>query len=250
MDTRRSRTSSSPLYIAEGRKLKSFFIRYWLHPHIKAATVITESASFSVRNPIWGGFTKHWLLSIHKELILKLRSQLPCIHFFCISPIDKSHYLGLWPSAFYKGDNWDNSLLSSQNTYFFQIWELRRSSSYSASIQTYFPSESLFSVGLWRKSGKSILKGMQVLWYGAAKRETEGKIQWGIQFCLVRLWAAEQSLGRAGREETEPAMQDPKWSRPVTKSREVSISWKEEADSSTGPSSKGVVIKGLGLEDP
>lgn len=87
MDMRTSRTSFSPLYTAEGRKLKSFFMRYWLHPHIKAATVITESASISVRNPIWGGFREYWLLSIHKELILKPGSQLPWTHLICISHI-------------------------------------------------------------------------------------------------------------------------------------------------------------------
>ena len=70
-DMRTCRTSSPSLYTAQGRKLKFFFMRYWLHPHIKAATVITESASISVRKPVWGGFTEYWLLLIHKELILK-----------------------------------------------------------------------------------------------------------------------------------------------------------------------------------
>lgn len=92
MDVRTSYNSFSPLYTAEGRKLQSFFMRYWLHPHIKAVTVIRESASISVRNPVWGGFTEYQLLSIHKELTLKQGSQLPWIPFICLLHIKQSHF--------------------------------------------------------------------------------------------------------------------------------------------------------------
>lgn len=54
MDMRTLRTISLPLCTAEGRKLKSFFMRYRLHPHIKAATVITESASIFCKKPYLG----------------------------------------------------------------------------------------------------------------------------------------------------------------------------------------------------
>lgn len=49
MDMRTSSTSFLSLYTAEGRKLKSFFMRYWLHPHVKAATVIAVCQSFYKR---------------------------------------------------------------------------------------------------------------------------------------------------------------------------------------------------------
>lgn len=93
MDMRTLSTSSPPLYTAEGRKLKSFFMTtssyQSSHSHCSLPVFLQETLSGEDLQNI-GCFDS-------KELFLKLGSQFPWIHFICISHIKQSHSLGLWP---------------------------------------------------------------------------------------------------------------------------------------------------------